>query len=212
MARILITSGPTRQYLDPVRYLTNASSGRMGDALARAALALGHEVVIVSGPVEVKYPDTATVHWITSTDELLEVSRREFRHCQGVIGAAAPCDYQPRRVSETKISKTGGPLVLELIETPDVMATLGAEKRRDQWAVGFALETDDQRFKALTKLIKKSCDLMVLNGPQAMNSLDNQVEIMDSSGDVLASFSGTKELVGQKILDVIQERLVTNPK
>lgn len=208
MARILITSGPTRQYLDPVRYLTNASSGRMGDALARAALALGHEVVIVSGPVEVKYPGAATVHWITSTDELLEVSRREFHRCQGVIGAAAPCDYQPRRVSETKISKTGGPLVLELIETPDVMATLGAEKRRDQWAVGFALETDDQRFKALTKLIKKSCDLMVLNGPQAMNSLDNQVEIMESSGEVIASSSGTKELVGRKILDVIQERLI----
>jgi phosphopantothenoylcysteine decarboxylase/phosphopantothenate--cysteine ligase len=208
VTRILITSGPTRQYLDPVRYLTNASSGRMGDALARAVLALGHEVVIVSGPVEVKYPEAARVHWIVSTDELLEVSRREFQHCQGVIGAAAPCDYQPQRVSETKISKTGGPLVLELIETPDVMATLGAEKRADQWAVGFALETDDQRFKALTKLIKKSCDLMVLNGPQAMNSLENQVEIMDSSGEVLKSFAGTKEWVGQEILNVIQERLI----
>jgi phosphopantothenoylcysteine decarboxylase / phosphopantothenate---cysteine ligase len=208
MARILITSGPTRQYLDPVRYLTNASSGRMGSALADAALALGHEVVIVSGPVGVAYPQAAHVVPIVSTDELLSACRREFAACDGVIGAAAPCDYQPVKVAEQKIAKTGGPLVLNLIETPDVMATLGAEKKPGQWLVGFALETEDQRFRALTKLIKKSCDLIVLNGPEAMDATDNKVEVLDRTGEVVSSLSGSKEAVASGILVVVQQRLI----
>src|SRR5262245_15178857 len=105
MARILITSGPTRQYLDPVRYLTNASSGRMGRALAEAALQLGHQVVVVSGPVSVSYPAAAEVRQIISTEELLAVCQELFPDCDGAIGAAAPCDYRPVRVAEHKISK-----------------------------------------------------------------------------------------------------------
>jgi phosphopantothenoylcysteine decarboxylase/phosphopantothenate--cysteine ligase len=208
MARILITSGPTRQYLDPVRYLTNASSGRMGSALASAVLAAGHEAVIVSGPVEVAYPPTATVHWVTSTEEMLAAARAQFATCDGLIGAAAPCDYRPVHVAKHKISKTGEPLVLQLIETDDVVATLGAEKRPDQWVVGFALETEDQRLRALAKAERKSCDLMVLNGPEAMNALDNRVEMLDRQGAVVATFAGPKEEVGRGILQVIGERLI----
>jgi phosphopantothenoylcysteine decarboxylase/phosphopantothenate--cysteine ligase len=209
MARILITSGPTRQYLDPVRYLTNASSGRMGRALAVAALAAGHEVVVVSGPVAVEYPSQAKVLPVISTEELLETCQREFPHCDGVIGAAAPCDYRPVQVESKKIAKTGQPLELHLVETPDVMASLGATKRPGQWLVGFALETDDQRFRALVKLEKKSCDLMVLNGPAAMDSLDNQVEVLDETGEVIADIEGTKEEVASGILRVIGERLIS---
>ena len=209
MARILITSGPTRQYLDPVRYLTNASSGRMGRALAEAALAAGHEVVVVSGPVAVEYPPQAKVLSVISTEELLETCQREFPHCDGVIGAAAPCDYRPVQVESKKIAKTGQPLELHLVETPDVMASLGANKRPGQWLVGFALETDDQRFRALVKLEKKSCDLMVLNGPAAMDSLDNQVEVLDETGQVIAALDGSKEEVARGILRVIDERLIS---
>jgi phosphopantothenoylcysteine decarboxylase/phosphopantothenate--cysteine ligase len=205
MSRILITSGPTRQYLDPVRYLTNASSGRMGRALAEAALALGHEVVVVSGPVSVEYPAAARVIPVVATDELLEVCRLEFAACDGVIGAAAPCDYMPIRV---KIVKTGEPLMLHLVETPDVMATLGGQKRPGQWLVGFALETEDQRFRALTKLEKKSCDLIVLNGPEAMDAADNRVEILDRGGEIVSALAGTKEEVARGILEVIQQRLI----
>lgn len=208
MARILITSGPTRQYLDPVRYLTNASSGRMGRALAEAALALGHQVVVVSGPVSVTYPDGARVVPIVTTDELLAACREEFSKCDGVIGAAAPCDYQPVKVAEQKIAKTGGPLVLNLIETPDVMATLGAEKKPGQWLVGFALETEDQRFRALTKLIKKSCDLIVINGAQAIDAADNSVEVLDGAGVVVGAFQGSKEQVAEGILAVTQDKLI----
>ncbi len=208
MARILITSGPTRQYLDPVRYLTNASSGRMGRALARAALDAGHQVVVVSGPVYIDYPPQAEVVHVLSTDDLLRECRRVFPSCDGLIGAAAPCDYQPRRVESQKIAKTGEPLVLQLVETADVVATLGAEKQPHQWLVGFALETEDQRFRALAKLERKSCDLMVLNGPQAMDAVDNQVEVIDRQGNVLAALSGTKQAVAERLLELIGERLV----
>ena len=90
MARILITSGPTRQYLDPVRYLTNSSSGKMGSALAGAALNLGHQVVVVTGPVDLKYPSEAEVRQVLTTDEMLATCQREFPACDGLIGAAAP--------------------------------------------------------------------------------------------------------------------------
>lgn len=207
MARILITSGPTRQYLDPVRYLTNASSGRMGAALAAAALELGHEVVIVSGPVEVPYPAAARVIPIVSTEEMLAAARAAFADCDGLIGAAAPCDYRPEQVEPHKIAKTGEPLLLRLLETDDVVATLAAEKA-GRWVVGFALETDDHRLRALAKLERKRCDLMVLNGVEAMNSLDNQVEILDRAGAVLLAASGAKEAVAREILAAIQSRLI----
>ena len=103
---------------------------------------------------------------------------------------------------------TGEPLVLHLIETPDVMATLGAEKRPGQWLVGFALETDDQRFRALTKLEKKSCDLIVLNGPTAMDALENSVEVLNKQGQVLRQINGSKEHVAAGILEVIATGLI----
>ena len=200
MTRILITSGPTRQYLDPVRYLTNASSGRMGCALAEAALELGHDVLVVSGPVEVAYPRAAEVIDIVSTEELLDVCAAKFPACDGLIGAAAPCDYRPVKVATQKIAKSGDPLTLHLVETPDVVATVGSRRRDNQWSVGFALETEDARFRALTKLQRKSCDLIVLNGPEAMNALHNNVEIIDRTGAVIRELGGSKETVAQGIL------------
>lgn len=208
MAHILITSGPTRQYLDPVRYLTNASSGRMGRGLAEAALELGHRVTVVSGPVDVAYPTAAQVVPIVSTEDLLVACEELFPHCDGLIGAAAPCDYRPHQVAEGKIAKTGEPLRLELIETPDVVATLGAKKRPDQWVVGFALETEDRRFRAIVKAQKKSCDLIVSNGPEAMHAFDNSVEILDPAGRILDALTGAKEDVARGILRVIQRRLI----
>ena len=208
MARILITSGPTRQYLDPIRYLTNASSGRMGSALSKAVLAAGHDVVIVSGPVDFHYSEKAEVVDVVSTEEMLDECGRIFPDCDGLIGVAAPCDYRPVKVEDNKISKTGRPLELYLVETPDVVATLGARKNSRQWIVGFALETEDHRFRALAKLETKSCDLMVLNEPSAMNSTENQVEVLDRTGAVVSSIAGTKDLVAAGILAVIHERLM----
>ncbi|TWT37567.1 Coenzyme A biosynthesis bifunctional protein CoaBC [Posidoniimonas corsicana] len=207
MARILITSGPTRQYLDPVRYLTNASSGRMGAGLAAAALELGHEVMVVSGPVDVRYPDGCRVVPVVSTEEMLEAARHEFDQADGLIGAAAPCDYRPKLVAEQKIAKTGEPLELRLVETEDVVATLAADKGR-RWVVGFALETEDHRLRALAKLERKHCDLMVSNGAEAMHAHTNDVEVLTPDGQTLGQFAGPKADVARGILGVIQDRLI----
>lgn len=210
MARILITSGPTRQYLDPVRYISNASSGQMGRCLVQSALDLGHEVILVSGPVLIEYPQDARLISVVSTEEMLSAATEAFQDCDGMIGAAAPCDYRPIEVANHKLRKTGEVLELKLIETPDVVASLGANKRADQWTVGFALETEDARFRAITKLQRKSCDLVVLNGATAINSSNNNVEIIEPGGNVVESASGSKQHVAERILAVIQTRFVAN--
>jgi phosphopantothenoylcysteine decarboxylase/phosphopantothenate--cysteine ligase len=206
MARILITSGPTRQYLDPVRYLSNASSGRMGQALAAAAIEAGHQVVVVSGPVAVRYPRAAEVMAVVSTEEMLRACLEVFPGCDGLIAVAAPCDYRPRAVAGAKIRKTGRPLEVELVETPDIVARL-AKIRRRQWMVAFALETEDRHFRALQKLEQKSCDLIVANGPAAIGAARTQVEVLSAGGTVLAALAGSKRRVARGILGIIAERL-----
>jgi phosphopantothenoylcysteine decarboxylase/phosphopantothenate--cysteine ligase len=208
MARILITSGPTRQYLDPVRYLSNASSGRMGAALAAAAIDAGHDVIVVSGPVEVGYPSAVQVISVVSTEDMLAACQREFPQCAGLIGVAAPCDYRPVKVAAEKIHRSGAPLMLELHETPDIVATLAAGKRADQWVVGFALETEDHRFRAITKLEKKSCDLIVLNSAAAIGAEENTVEVLDRTGSIAVAASGSKDEVARAVFGVIAERLI----
>jgi len=208
MAHILITSGPTRQYLDPVRYLSNASSGKMGSALAQAALDLGHDVTIVSGPVSIKYPSTSTVIDVVSTKEMLDAAVKVFASCDGVIAAAAPCDFKPACYSKQKIKKAQQPLELSLVETTDILGKLGSKKRTDQWSVGFALETEDGKKRALAKLQKKNCDLIVLNGPTAIDSPDNQVDIIAADGKVALWAGGSKAKVAQEILRVIEKRLI----
>lgn len=180
----------------------------MGAALATAALQLGHEVVIVSGPVPTVYPAGAQVIPVVTTDEMLAASQEWFARCDGAIGAAAPCDYMPKIVETQKIAKTGGPLTLQLIETPDVVATLGQTKRDDQWVVGFALETDDRRFRATVKLEKKHCDMIISNGPIAMDSDVNDVELLDTAGEVIARVEGTKQKVADVLMTEIDRRLI----
>ena len=208
MAHIVITSGPTRQYLDPVRYLTNASSGKMGSALAQAALDLGHRVTIVTGPVSVEYPQGAKIVHVTTTEEMLEATRLEFTQADGLIGAAAPCDYMPKQVETSKLQKTGNGLTLNLLETPDIVAFMAANKLPKQWVVAFALETEDVRFRAIVKLSRKSCDMIVSNRADAMNSDENNVEVISRGGKVLDQFHGPKPLVAQGILRLIDKHLI----
>jgi phosphopantothenoylcysteine decarboxylase/phosphopantothenate--cysteine ligase len=181
----------------------------MGAALAQAALDAGHEVAVVSGPVQIAYPAAAKIVAVVSTEEMLAACREAFPASDGVIGAAAPSDYRPQFVHSQKIAKTGLPLELHLVETPDIMAAMGTVKRPDQWMVGFALETHDRHIRALVKLEKKSCDLMVLNGPEAMDSRRNEVEIIDRRGHTLKALAGSKEHVAKGILQLIQTVLIS---
>jgi len=179
----------------------------MGKALAEAALARGHDVVVVSGPVEVEYPLGAAIVPVVSTEEMMTTAAKEFETCDGLIGAAAPCDYRPMRVESHKIAKTGQPIDLHLIETDDVVATLGSNKGH-RWVVGFALETEDHRLRALAKLERKFCDLMISNGAEAISSPDNQVDVITPAGEVIASIAGSKDEVATQILSIIDERLI----
>ncbi len=147
---------------------------------------------------------------VVSTEDMLAAAQRVFSQCDGLIGVAAPSDYRPMKVAASKIAKTGEPLILQLVETADVVATLGAQKN-GQWLVGFALETEDHRLRALAKLEKKHCDLMVSNGPEAMHSLENHVEVIDHEGHVLETLAGPKEDVARGIFAVIEKRLI-NPR
>lgn len=208
MARILITSGPTRQYLDPVRYLSNASSGKMGAALAAAAIQMEHEVVIVSGPVSVEYPTEAEVIEVVSTDDMLTAALKYFPDCDGVIAVAAPCDFQPVKIETQKIKKTGGAITLQLTETEDILSALGQMKNGSQWSVGFALETEDAQARARTKLKQKNCDLIVLNGASAINSDTNSVQVIGEDGTVVLRAEGNKTDVAAEIMAAINATLL----
>lgn len=197
--RVLVTAGPTREYLDDVRYLSNASSGRMGFAVAEAALRAGWEVVLVSGPVSLFPPDGCEFIAVETTEQMRTACLAAFPDCAGVIAAAAVCDYKPRERIVGKIAKTGGPISLEMIETDDVLAELGAAKEH-RWVVGFALEAQNPRENALQKLRRKNCDWIVLNGPAAIGAERNDVELIDRSGATIASWSGPKSEIAAALV------------
>jgi phosphopantothenoylcysteine decarboxylase/phosphopantothenate--cysteine ligase len=197
--RILITAGPTREYLDDVRYLSNASSGRMGFALAEAVMAAGHEVVLACGPVSLTPPSGCELHPVETTDELLAVCSEQFPQCDGVIATAAVCDYRPKARFPGKLAKTGVSLELELVETADVLADLGRQKG-DRWIIGFALESDEYaHVNALRKLKEKNCDAIVLNRPTAIGSETNRIEVINTAGQTVTTISGTKRQVADEL-------------
>ena len=203
--RILITSGPTREYLDPVRHLTNGSSGRMGAALAEAVLERGDTPVVVSGQVTVVYPSGTEVHWVETTEQMLQHSLELFPCCVGAIGAAAPCDFRPVSFSEQKIfkPKDGGYITLQLLETPDILAELGKIKQFDQWSVAFALETENGTVRAMEKLKQKHCDFVVLNGPSSIGKDEASFGVFDAVGKKQKEFFGSKRVFAVELLRII---------
>jgi phosphopantothenoylcysteine decarboxylase/phosphopantothenate--cysteine ligase len=176
----------------------------MGYALAEAARDAGWQVVLVSGPVELPAPRGCDVHHVETTAEMRAACIRGFAACDGVIAAAAVCDYKPRERISGKLSKTGGPIILEMIETDDVLAELGALKE-GRWVMGFALEAQNPRENALQKLRRKNCDWILLNAPSAIGSESNTVELIGAAGETLAAWSGSKPLVATSIIDWLQQ-------
>ncbi len=206
--RILITAGPTREYLDDVRYLSNASSGRMGYAIVEAILSAGHQAVLVSGPVALTPPNGCEVHQVETTEELYQVCNSLFVSCDGVIATAAVCDYRPRERFPGKLAKTGVSLELELVETADVLAELGQQKG-NRWIVGFALESDEfAHINALRKLKHKNCDAIVLNRPTAIGSANNQIEIIDRDGASVVTYAGAKTDIARQLWQWVADNLV----
>ncbi len=209
MARILLTAGPTRAYIDDVRFLTNASSGRMAAAIAQAALAAGHQVTIVSGPVQLRYPTAARVIPVITTREMLDASLAELPAVEGVVAAAAPCDFEPVRRVAGKIPRQGDGLSLKLAPTADVIATLARRSKTRQWFVAFALEPGADPRRAFQKIEAKRCDLIVVNDVTAIEGTRTAVTVYDRSHAAVGSKAGTKRAVATWLIRLFATRLMS---
>ena len=176
--RILVTAGPTREYIDPVRYISNDSSGKMGFALAQAAHARGHGVTLVHGPVTLPAPQGVSTVPVVSAADMLRACRDHWPHHDALIMAAAVADYTPARPVRAKLKKTAAARVLRLNPTVDILATLAGCRRADQVVIGFAVEDRAPRRRAEQKLHRKGLDAIVLNRPGAIGADRAAVEIL----------------------------------
>ena len=208
--RIVITAGPTREHADPVRFLSNPSTGRMGYALARLAVRRGAEVTLVSGPVTLAPPEGAIVVAVTSAEEMHVATTAAASHAHAVIMAAAVADWRPSVQHDSKQTKTDGTQSLALGRTPDILAGLGADKG-DRFLVGFAMETGDLEARARAKLERKNLDLIVANDlhvPGAgFAAATNVVTLIDRAGAVQRLPKMDKDEVAAHVLDRIAAAL-----
>ncbi len=204
--RILITAGPSREPLDPVRYISNRSSGKMGYAMARAALRRGATVTLVSGPTGLEPPAGARLIPVTTAVEMREAALKEFANCTTLIMAAAVADYHPVQTSSKKLKRGTGALELLLEPNPDILKELGAMKD-GRFLVGFAAETDDLTAHAKKKLTDKNLDMIVANDVTCEGSgFDgdtNIATILDRSGATRSLPLMTKDELADRILDQI---------
>ena len=203
--RVMVTAGPSREALDPVRYISNRSSGKMGYAIAQAAQKRGAEVTLLSGPVVIEAPQGVKLVPFTTTQELLDRASELAQEQDLLIQAAAPADYRAKEVAPQKIKKQGGePMTFTLVENPDVAATLGKAKRSGQVFVGFAAETNDVLAHARDKLARKNLDMIVANDvtrPGAGFDVDTNIVTLITKDGQEALPMMSKAEVAQRILD-----------
>jgi phosphopantothenoylcysteine decarboxylase/phosphopantothenate--cysteine ligase len=200
--RFLITAGPTREPIDPVRYISNRSSGKMGYAIAEAAIEAGHEVVLISGPVDVARPRGAAVIPVSTSDQMFEAVHRQVRNCDILVMCAAVADYKPAKVSKNKIKKRGDNISLELVPTRDILAAL--PKDRPYLVVGFAAETENVETNAQKKLREKNCDIVVANdvsrADSGMESDLNEVTILFRNGETEKISRASKKIISRDLV------------
>lgn len=161
--RILITAGPTREAIDPVRFLSNRSSGKMGYAIAEAAASAGHEVFLISGPVALPPFKAGQVVAVETAQEMYDAVRARIETVDAAIFCAAVADYTPASPAEEKLKKSDGTMILELVRTKDILGSVRSEFKFPGILVGFAAETNDLELHAIEKLRRKGCDLLVGN-------------------------------------------------
>jgi len=207
--RVLVTAGPTREPIDPVRYISNRSSGKMGYAIAEAALDAGHEVILISGPVNLAPPDEATFVRVSTSDEMFDAVHRHADKCDVCVMCAAVADYKPAKVSTAKIKKHREKVSLELIPTRDVLDSLGHWQDRQFLVVGFAAETSDVEENAERKLREKNCDIVVANdvssADSGMDSDLNEVTIVSRKGERRKILRTQKEIIARELVKVFSK-------
>ena len=214
---VIVTAGPTREYIDSVRFITNASSGRMGYACAELALAAGHEVTLISGPTALAAPAGVELVQIVTVAELQAALEQRFDACDALLMAAAVGDFTVGGAATRKISRRNGPITLELVPTSDILEGLGRrrrqnippqcgglQKQRGQIIIGFAVEDENALEKARAEMQRKNCDYYVLNGPAAMGPASSRACILGREGLVLPWASRDKRDLAGHIVGLLK--------
>lgn len=211
---ILITAGPTQEDIDPVRFISNHSSGKMGIALAEAFHKAGANVTVVAGPISVAIPKGIFVEKVRSAKEMFEATQKHFDKSDVVIFAAAVADYAPKEIATTKIKKKGNEMSIELTKTIDIAGTLGVQKRKNQLLMGFALETNNEVENAQSKLQRKNFDMIVLNSLQDKGAGfrydTNKITVFNKEGNKFEFDLKHKDEVAEDIKNLIIRELSFN--
>lgn len=206
--RFLITAGPTREPIDPVRYLSNRSSGKMGYALASAALARGHEVLLISGPVSIPAPEGAAVIRVETAQEMYDAVAAAIARVDAAIFCAAVSDYRVAEVAEEKIKKTGETLTLTFIKNPDLLGSARSVLGFRGILVGFAAETERLAEHAIDKMRRKDCDLLVANDVSrsdiAFDCDENEVELFFRDGRCESLARAPKKEIAEAVVERVE--------
>ncbi len=212
--RVVLTAGPTREALDPVRYLSNRSSGKMGYALAQAAACMGAEVVLVSGPCALAVPYGVRHIPVQSAAQMQQAVMAEVRGCDLFIATAAVADYRAAEMAPQKIKKSAAELTLSLLKTPDILAEVAALSARRPFVVGFAAETERLTEQARDKLVRKGLDMIAANDVsegQAFDAPDNALRVLWADGE-LDLPRQPKQALAHALMDVIVARYLAQPR
>jgi phosphopantothenoylcysteine decarboxylase / phosphopantothenate---cysteine ligase len=199
----LITAGPTREPIDPVRYISNRSSGKMGYAITEAALDAGHEVILISGPVNLAPPHNAKFISVSTGDEMFDAVQQHADESDVCVLCAAVADYKPAEVSPVKITKRAARVSLELIPTRDILQSLGRRQNRGFLLVGFAAETDHLEANAAKKLREKNCDIIVANDVRiGMESDENELLILFRDAEKKKISRAPKKILARELVKI----------
>lgn len=209
--KALVSAGPTHEAIDPVRFIGNHSSGKMGFAIAQQLKELGADVTLVSGPTALPHPQQMTVIPVTSAAEMLEACEKYFDDASIIVMSAAVADYTPIEVASQKIKKKENEFSIALKKTTDILATLGNKKKKEQLLIGFALETNNELENAKDKLVRKNLDFIVLNSMQDQGAGfatdTNKVTIINRSGESSVFPLKSKEDVAKDICSLILQHI-----
>jgi phosphopantothenoylcysteine decarboxylase/phosphopantothenate--cysteine ligase len=201
----LITAGSTREPIDPVRYISNRSSGKMGYAVAEAALDAGHDVILISGPVNLTPPRDAKFISVSTSDEMFDAVHQHADSANICVLCAAVADYKPAEVSPVKIKKCAAQVSLELVPTRDILQSLGLQEDRKFLLVGFAAETDHLEANAAKKLREKNCDIIVANDARmAMETDENELLILFRDGETKKISRSSKKNLARELVKIFQ--------
>ena len=207
--RIVISAGPTREAIDPVRFITNRSTGKMGYAIARAAVKMNLQTVLVSGPVNLTAPEGVEFVPVESAAEMAEAMKKAAADADIIVMAAAVADYRPKQYSASKVKKSDGDMCIELERTEDILLSLGKNKKPGQILVGFAAETDDLLQNAQGKLERKNLDYIAANivgvPGRGFGADNNAITLLSRDGSRTEFALQSKEALAESLLKFILE-------